>query len=465
MMNPSLPITGEWQSDDTPAPAPQAIAAPLRISPLRKTVLWMVAAYLILNVGFEFVRVPPVGPGIPVGELVLGICLVVISSRALIPVMAKEVWVLPILVWWAMSLLRALADARGAGIWAFRDASQAIESLYLIVGFWYASTETSLQYFFRWLRRVLAVGAVYGLLLPVAGTLQQISPKLSGIGTGATPLFFSISDTPTIMLWVAIWLLIERPSGKHFFRDFLAIVLIAMAVAFGQSRSSYLQVLMLGAVLLMVRRKAAAKWAMTLLLGVVLIGAVSFSGIQLKGREGKVISLDFIAQHFESISGSGGANVHSAAEGVPLRISWWRHIIVQLESSPQKIVFGLGYGMPLTTFMGRTAVTREPHNSFMSVIGRLGIAGIVMWTLMQAALYFSWWRSFQLCRRMRWTVDQVNLLLLLVFCMMTLGEAIGEAAMEVPFYAIPYYFFFGVVLRYGKHLRETAANTDASLPG
>jgi hypothetical protein len=58
---------------------------------------------------------------------------------------------------------------------------------------------------------------------------------------------------------------------------------------------------------------------------------------------------------------------------------------------------------------------------------------------------------------MRWTEDQVMLLVILVFCLMTLVEAVGEAAMEVPFYAIPYYFFFGVMLRYGRMLRQTAA--------
>ncbi len=462
MMNPSLPVTEEWQSD--PIPTEQTFSSPLRLTPLRKIVLWMLGAYLILNVGFELVRIPPVGPGIPVGELVLAVCLCIISARTLLPIMAKEVWVLPILVWWGLSLSRAVIDARQAGIWAFRDASQAIESLYLIVGFWYASTETSQLYFFRWLRRLLVVAIFYGLLYPVSGTLQTFSPKIAGLGTGATPIFFSEENSAALLLWAACWLLIEPPRNRKsaLLRNIFAGLLVAFAIAFAQARTIDLQVLLLGVVLLAIRRKAAAKWGMTLLLGILIIGAVSISGISVKGRLGQQVSLDFLAQHFESISGQGGGQVQGAAEGVPLRISWWRHIIAQLEASPRNMVFGLGYGMPLTTFMGRDAITREPHNSYMSVIGRLGVSGMTMWGLMQIALYVSWWRSFRLARAMGWSVDRNNLILLVIFCLLTLIAALGEAAMEVPFWAIPYYFFFGVALRYGRRMREVAAAQAAT---
>jgi hypothetical protein len=462
MMNPSLQTAEEWQSDSIPSE--QSIPATLHVGWLRKTVLWMVGAYLILNIGFEMLRIPPVGPGVPLGELVLGICLCVIGSRTLLPKMAKEVWLLPILGWWGLTLSRALVDAKGAGIWAFRDASQAIESLYLIVGFWFASSEISLQYFFRWLRRLLVVAIFYGLLYPVSGVLQEFSPKISGLGSGATPILFSMLNAPVMLVWGACWLLIDRRgSGSGMGRDLLAGFLIAFAVAFGQSRTSYLEVIMLGGLLLLTKRKAATKLGVTLLLGGLIIGAVSISGLSIKGRLGQKVSLDFIGQHLESISGTGSEDVQSAAEGVPLRIGWWRHIFTELESSPRNMIFGLGYGMPLTNFESKNSITREPHNSYISVIGRLGVAGMAMWTLMQFALYASWRRSFRLCGRMQWTSDQTNLLLLLIFCAMTLVVGVGETAMEVPYYAIPYYFFFGVMLRYGKHLKLAAEREQRML--
>ena len=461
MMNPSLPVAEEWQSDELPSE--QSVPAPLHISRLRKVVLWVVGAYLILNAGFEMVRIPPVGSGIPVAELMLVICLLVISSRKLLPVMGKEVWLLPIIVWWGLSLIRALIDAKSAGIWAFRDASQAIESLYLIVGFWFAGTEDSLIYFFRWLRRLLVAAICYGLLYPISDTLQKFSPKVAGLGTGAVSIFFVEQNSAVMLVWAACWLLIEPPkSGKGTFaRDILAGFLVAFAVAFGQSRTIDLQVLLVGFILLTVRGKAAAKWAGVMMFGALIIVAISITGISVKGRLGQKVSLDFITEHFETITGQGGEQMQGAAQGVPLRISWWRHIFTQLESSPRSLVFGLGYGMPLTTFMGRNAITREPHNSYISVIGRLGVSGMAMWIMMQAALYWNWWRNFRLCKAMGWTFDRNNLIILFIFYNLTLIVMIGEAAMEVPFWAVPYYFFFGVTLRYGRHLRETAASQMA----
>ena len=456
MTNPSLPAAAGWPLNETRAMDGAPVEA--RLDPLRKAVIWMIAAYLVLNVGFEFVRIPPVGFGIPIGELILGVCLIVIRSRSILPMMAREVWLLPIVFWWALSLCRALIDARTGGFWSFRDASQAIESLYLIVGFWFASSDFNFHYFFRWLKRVLIAGALYGLLYPVSGSLQAFSPKLHGVGTGATPILFSMSTMPLLMMWCAAWLLIERPANPRsaWWRNLCAGFLVAFAVAFGQSRSNYLQVLALGIVLLLVKRKAAAKWGVVVLIGAVIIGAVSLSGIELRGRVGKQVSLNFIAEHFETLSGSGEESVENTAEGVSLRINWWRHIFEKMKSSPKDMIFGLGYGVPLTSFQGVTSITREPHNSYISVIGRLGVSGFAMYLFMQIALYYSWWRAFRLARKMGWTEDQDHLLMLLMFGFLTLVAMIGEAAMEVPFYAIPYYFFFGVVLRYRRHLSLAA---------
>jgi O-antigen ligase len=465
MTNPSLGNASIWQSNDVSVIDMSGVS--LRITFLRKVVLWTTGAYLILNAGFALIRIPPVGVGIPIGELVLIACLCIISAPVLLPRMATEVWMFPIFIWWGISLSRALIDTRVGGAWALRDASQAIESLYLIVGFWLVNSRVNLAYFFKWLRKILLVASVYGLLFPVSKPLQAFSPKLIGVASGSSnSLFFTEQDAPLLLLWAACWLLIDRPrvAGATKGRVLLACLMVAFSVAFSQAKSSYLEVLAVGAILFLVRRKAAGKWLATLLLGILLIGAVSISGIELKGRVGQKISLDFITNQFESISGSGSGGAEVSAEGVPQRIAWWRHIYVQMKQSPRKMIFGLGYGIPLTDFHGSTgAITREPHNSFVSVAGRLGILGGVIWIMMQASLYFSWWRSFQLCGRMQWKRDQDNLLLLLIFTVLVQAIAIGEAGFEVPFYAIPYYLFFGVILRYGRYLRQTATQRGSDV--
>jgi O-antigen ligase len=113
--------------------------------------------------------------------------------------------------------------------------------------------------------------------------------------------------------------------------------------------------------------------------------------------------------------------------------------------------------MPLTDFRSPTGnLVREPHNSYISVWGRLGFTGAAAWLLMQITLYHAWWRSYRLTKKFGWIHAQNNLILLLIFMFFIILAALGEDAMEKPYGAIPYYLFFGVVLRYGMLLREHA---------
>ena len=176
----------------------------------RKLILWTVGGYLILNAGFEMIRIPPVGPGIPIGELALIASLCILNPATLLPRMSRTVWMFPILVWWLLSLSRALIDTSVGGIWSFRDASQAIESLFLIVGFGLVNSVENVEYFFAWLRKILLVEAFYGFLIPFSSTLQKLSPSLHGLGSASNSLLFQVTNTSSLALWAGAWLLLER---------------------------------------------------------------------------------------------------------------------------------------------------------------------------------------------------------------------------------------------------------------
>jgi O-antigen ligase len=285
------------------------------------------------------------------------------------------------------------------------------------------------------------------------------------MGLSTTHILFQMTNTPLILIWAACWLLIERgrSRGPVRGRELLAGLLVAFAVAFAQSRTVYLDVLLVGVLLFVTRSRLATRWTAMLVLGVLIIGAVSVSGVEIKGRLGKKISLNFIVSHFEAISGKASTEeTQGAAEGVPQRIGWWRAIYKKMTASPEKVAFGLGYGVPLTNVRVVGGVMlREPHNSFISVIARLGVFGFLVWLLMQGSLYLSWWRTYRLCGRMQWMEDRNKLLVLIIYNVLLVIAAIGEDGFEKPFYAIPYYLFFGVILRYGRILRRAAVQPDA----
>jgi hypothetical protein len=432
----------------------------------RKFTLWIVGCYIVLNVGFVGVRFPPTGAGLPIGEMVLVVSLLMMNFTVIAPRMAREVWLFPMLVWWGYCLPRALFDLRVGGAFALRDASQEIESLFLFVGFWLVNSATRMRYFFAWLRKILPVIGLYGLLFPIHNRLTAVMPTIPGMNGSERALFFQMVGTPTLCIWVATWLLMEGRQGESgsTMRYVQAGFLTAWMVAFSQVRSVYIQILAMVMILLAVRRRLAGKWITMVLMAILLIGAVSLSGLNLQGRMTKV-SLDFVWRHLESSTGeSEGGKTGGAAAGVGQRERWWSHIYEQMRVSRTKMVLGLGFGMPLTNFgVGGTAPVREPHDSYVSVFARLGILGILLWVMMQAALYRAWWRGHKLCARMGWIRDQNNLMLIMLYGVSMLLLAIAEDAFEKPYMAIPYYLFFGVLIRYTSFLREAAADGGPTL--
>jgi O-antigen ligase len=182
----------------------------------------------------------------------------------------------------------------------------------------------------------------------------------------------------------------------------------------------------------------------------------------MRGRLGKV-SLDFASKHFQSVSGSSEDQALSgSAGGIALRLGWWKKIGRELSQTPENLMFGLGYGMPLVNYtLGGGVVVREPHNSFISVLARLGVLGAFCWISMQFTLFWTWWSGFRLARRHGWTVDAMRLLVMMIFCSIILVGIVGEDMLEKPFNAAPYYFFWGVIIAYVSHVRAVAARGPA----
>jgi O-antigen ligase len=88
-------------------------------------------------------------------------------------------------------------------------------------------------------------------------------------------------------------------------------------------------------------------------------------------------------------------------------------------------------------------VTREPHNSVISVVARLGLIGLISWLWMQIELFRTGLRAYLKCRRTgrRQSADLV--LLQIAFAVLMLASCLGEDTMEKPYNAISYYAFWG----------------------
>ena len=119
-----------------------------------------------------------------------------------------------------------------------------------------------------------------------------------------------------------------------------------------------------------------------------------------------------------------------------------------------------GYGFPLIDFLGsENQIVREPHNSYLSILGRIGLAGVILFTWGHILLVRAWFRAFTLCRRVGYRLGWDRLLLFMVYFVLVWINTVGEVTLEKPIIAIPYYFFWGIVVHYGQHLKRQLAGT------
>src|SRR5690606_5357231 len=223
----------------------------------------------------------------------------------------------------------------------------------------------------------------------------------------------------TVLIWAAFACLIapEGRPGKRLLLTLIAGFLIAFVLIVLQKRTSYLQIASLAALLFWLQPRALGRLGITLpLLGFLLLVISAFE-IRISGRLTSEISFSFFLDHILASFGIGAeqqGGIADAASGVPLRLHWWTRIYEQLTSDPIALIGGLGYGIPLTDFRDTLGVTtREPHNSVISVVARLGLIGLVAWIWMQVEFFRAGLRAYRQHRR-HGSSETARLILLVV---------------------------------------------------
>ena len=416
-----------------------------------RILLCVLAGYIMFNYGFMLLRA-----GIPLGDMGLILCLVTINIGVVLTKISSVINLTPLLVWWCFGLARAIVDGFEYGVWALRDAVQVIDSLWLIVAFAAAQKAENVETLFRCLKWLCVAYAVYALGVPFQDTIARISPSISEAASGEpAPLVGTYANVGSILLWIAFYLAITDHKNQHtrIAATAAAGLIICVVVIVGQGRTTYLQLLALMCIVGLFRRKSIGRFGAILPIMIVVVGTITAFDIKIPGRLTDQFSFSFALKHFEAIGGIADADdqsLTSAASGVPQRLDWWKNILEEEWADPVKLVTGLGYGRPLTKFSAVGGVTvREPHSSFMSILGRLGLVGAISWIWLHVELFKLWRKVFLHYRRQREKVWTDRLLLMLAFVVLVLVEAAGEDALEKPFNIVPYYCFWGVILRLG----------------
>ena len=274
----------------------------------------------------------------------------------------------------------------------------------------------------------------------------------------SAPLFFSY-DNPNSVVMTAACLMIVSNYGPQLYRTLLTAAMVMVLVVFVQARLTYLQLGLLVLTVSLSKPQRLSGFAAGLFVTATLVGLFLASGIELPGRLGTTFTLDFLVNHFAAIWGGGTqeASTAAAAEGVDLRFGWWVDIHNDLQRDLSTWIFGLGYGMPLTSFHGpNDEVVREPHNSFISIYGRLGVFGAINFVLLQISIMVTAMRLIAVTKRTGSTETHALAITILYFLSAHLLYSATEGGFEKSFIAVPWYFLAGVAMALHKTLVESA---------
>ena len=129
-----------------------------------------------------------------------------------------------------------------------------------------------------------------------------------------------------------------QPGSEGRIRNALfAGFLVAFAVVVLQQRTTYMQLLAVGGLMFVFRPRALRLLGIAIPLLLVLLIVFAAFDLRIAGRLTQQISLSFFWDHLLSIFGTGQGSLASSAEGVDLRLGWWKRLYEKLTAAVRAI--------------------------------------------------------------------------------------------------------------------------------
>jgi parallel beta-helix repeat protein len=360
----------------------------------------LLAGYLLFDKAFAYLHLP----GLPlfVGDLLLVIGMVgVLTSTGYLRVTLRDEPLLALLAAFvAWGFLRFLPGLKAYGIDAVRDAALWYYCLYafLVV----AALAKSPSLLDRLITQLARLTPWLLCWLPFGVILQPFAAKAPHVPFSSISILTRKPGNAAIaalLCLAGLWLFRKRHSAwSRTTWSILALFVIALAGT--QNRGGLLGAIAGAAVWLAFERnrlqmilKAVAIVSVGLTLATLLALKIPVSGLQ-----GRAFTADQLLSNVASMSGSEETgNLSGTVAG---RQMLWKRIY-QKQVTDGLLVQGSGFGPNLALAVGfrdaGTDRTRNPHNSHLDILARMGLIGFFLWI----SLWVGWyWRLLVGCRRL-----------------------------------------------------------------
>ncbi len=422
------------------------------------------AGYVVANRGFAHLQLVSQLPVFPaeaalLAGLAAGLLRMAFRQTALV---IRDSLNASILVWMLLGAARLWSDIGAHGAVALRDFATIIYALFFFLAQSLARHPASAR-----LLRHTALGSLAAL--PIVYLLFSRFPGffLQTLQFRGAPLIYYKDDLVAANLFAAFFLLLTA-TWPAALRLGLALAAYATAFTINSSRAAIVGLLVTSAWWAVARRwtpwriqAAAAPLALVVLALVAVV----------QNRDFKESKLYTFYEHVASMVDFSGTGQYSSedrryvGDNNRFRLVWWRAVAEETrEGGP---VFGLGFGADLTSRFLRTYefdlgdefTTRSPHSIVLTVLGRMGLTGLVAFGCIVVAMAL---RTLRLARLAR--TDDSALVPLgwwSVSWVMFVSACFG-VVLEGPMGAILFWTSLGLANASGTDVHAAPADTSAT---
>jgi hypothetical protein len=429
---------------------PPSTTEPRIVGTFEAVFLIVLLFYALLDRGFAWFHIP--GTPLFVGELTLalGVLAMLSANVPMLSAVRKSPPLKAVIAWMAWGLVFLVVQLPQFGLDTIRDsalwyyASAAILTVFLLL-----SDSARFGRWVNWFGRALPWILLW---FPIAIAMDSI------IGTGApyvpdsrVPLFahrFGNIAVFSTMCIGFIWL-VDRERGRYSNNQrivYTVLAGLAVLLAGFQNRGGFVSAIFGILLMLVFLRRRRGELALVLGGVAILLATVAFvSEVRIPISSGREISAAQMVDNITSVidPSSGGQR---QTETTAWRLNLWSTVVEDVTNERPLTGFGPGpnLGVRYGVATNEEVPLRNPHNSHVGILARMGWVGVGLWVVVWVVWAFEvTLLRARLLRRGR-LVEAGLAAWLMVSAAMILTNAVFDPTLEGPQVAMWLWTVFGV---------------------
>jgi len=242
-------------------------------------------------------------------------------------------------------------------------------------------------------------------------------------------------------------------KDSFLYTKIIPFLFLIVPIILFQQRSTYISIIgIMFFLMIFTKEKLTNKFLVFFLIFVIFIFIFSTINFEIEGRISN-FSLGFLMEHIMSTFGYASERTLSSTGTVDQRLLWLIEVIDNSFNSMTRFIFGNGFGEPLIEF-GATegVIVREPHNAFLSIYGKMGLFGFIIWMWMHVSFFNAWRYCYRYTNLFNKIDEKKNLLGLIIFIIVTLISGFTNSMFEQTWTCSVYYLLWGIILRINLNL-------------